>query len=192
MLVITIPYLNFDPYYSFLLTKINIYHKEIWRYSFYTHIIVCIPILAAGLTQFSNYILTKQTRLHKLNGKIYVLGILLLGAPSGFIMGFYGNGGLLAQISFMLLSLLWFTFTLMGFIKIKQKDIHEHKKWLIRSYALTLSALFLRFYAMIFPTIFHISGKHEYIILAWSSWVPNLILVEIFFLLNPRKDLIEE
>src|SRR5690348_6125279 len=71
--------------------------------AFYVHVFTAIFALPAGFTQFSKYVLKHWPSVHRINGRVYVFSILFLGAPSGFLIGWYANGGLLSQISFCLL-----------------------------------------------------------------------------------------
>ena len=178
MIGLTIPYLTFTYDVDFLLTKQKIIHLKHWRYAFNLHILFSILILIAGLTQFSNYVLKKQKRLHKIMGYVYVFDVLLIAGPSGLIMAYYANGTTLAKSSFIILSLLWIAFTAFAIIKIYKKDLIEHQKWMIRSYALTLSAISLRLMALIFPHFFHLSAHTEYATIAWLSWTINLVIAE--------------
>ncbi len=50
---------------------------------------------------------------------------------------------------------------------------------MIRSYALTLSAVTLRFYAYLFDYFnLDISPRETYTIIAYMSWIPNLVFAE--------------
>jgi len=67
-----------------------------------------------------------------------------LTGPSGLIMGLLANGGWLSMTSFTMLAILWWYFTYMAYVKVKQKVYTLHQKYMIRSYALTLSAITFR------------------------------------------------
>lgn len=179
MLQLSIPYFSFRYDVDFLLTKQNIIHIKHWRYAFYTHVFFSIFALIAGFTQFSDYILKKQKKLHRFMGYIYVTDILLLAGPSGLVMSFYSNGMLITQTSFIILSSLWIIFTGLAFLRAKQRDFKAHRDWMIRSYALTLSAISLRLYALVFPWFFHLSAHDEYTLIAWLSWTMNLAIAEL-------------
>ena len=178
MLDLTLPYLNFDTDVDFLLTKQKIIHLKHWRYAFYTHILFSIFSLVAGLTQFSNYILQNHKKLHRIIGYVYVIDVICIAGPSGLIMAFYANGTVVAKSSFVLLSALWIFFTVMAVIKAIQKDFTEHKAWMIRSFALTLSAITLRLMAFFLPKFIYLEAHTEYATIAWLSWTINLLLAE--------------
>lgn len=178
MIDLTLPYLSFTYDVDFLLTKQKIIHLRHWRYAFNFHILFSIFSLIAGLTQFSNYILNKYKKLHRMMGYMYVVDVICIAGPSGLIMAFYANGTIISKSSFVLLSILWIGFTCMAIIKALKKDFLEHEKWMIRSYSLTLSAISLRLMALIFPKIIHLDANTEYAVLAWLSWTINLLIAE--------------
>jgi hypothetical protein len=179
MFKITLPYLSFRYDIGFLLTKQAILHKDIWRWSFYIHITSSIFVLLFGVFQFIKPLLESFPQLHRLLGKAYVIIILFLSAPSGLVMAFYANGGLYSRISFVIISVLWWLFTFAAYLKIKNKKIKGHIDFMIRSYALTLSAITLRTYVLILPSFIHLHAKEMYTLVAWLSWVPNLIIAEV-------------
>lgn len=178
MIDLTLPYLSFTYDVDFLLTKQKIIHVKHWRYAFNFHILFSIFSLIAGLTQFSQYILTKHKKLHRIMGYIYVVNVICIAGPSGLIMAFYANGTIVSKTSFVLLSLLWILFTCLAIIKALKKDFIEHEKWMIRSYALTLSAISLRLMAFILPKFAHLPAHTEYTLISWLSWTINLLLAE--------------
>lgn len=106
--------------------------------------------------------------------------MILVSGPSGILLGLYANGGYIAQISFVVLSSSWILFTLIAYLKVRKHEYQSHSKWMMRSYALTLSAVTLRLYAYLFDLFNVPLGPTEtYILIAYLSWIPNLIFAEI-------------
>ena len=178
MAKIIFPYTSFHWDVDFLLTKQHIIHLGYYRAAFYAHIFSSLIVLLVGAILFSNFILKKYPKLHRWTGKLYVALLLLVSAPSGLVMGFYANGGWLAQLSFFILTPLWWWFTYKGFLTARQQDFKAHKKWMLRSYALTLSAISLRVYQMLLGSFFAVDPAAQYILVSWMSWVGNLIIIE--------------
>jgi uncharacterized membrane protein YozB (DUF420 family) len=94
------------------------------------------------------------------------------------IMAFYANGHLPSKIAFIILDSLWFAFTYKAVVAIKAKDIKQHKRFMIRSYALTFSAITLRTWKIILSHSFTIDPLTLYMIDAWMGFVPNLLFAE--------------
>ena len=182
LIILSLPYVYFEKNVDFLATKQLIYHIKIWRISFYIHVFSSPIIILSGLFQFNKKLLQKKPTVHRILGKIYISTVLFVSGPTAFIMGLYANGGRITQASFVILSLLWILFTYLSYQRIKASKVEAHVKWAIRSYALTLSAVTLRFYAYLFD-IFNVEipPREAYTILAYISWIPNLIVVEFYF-----------
>jgi len=146
--------------------------------AFYCHIIGSSIILLAGFFQFSKKVYTNR-KLHKALGKLYVFGVLFFSAPGAYVMTFFINRGTWVFVSFFIQNTLWIITTAAAWALIKNGKINAHVNMMRRSYGLAFAAVTLRFYIWLF-TIFGsgVSFPHNYIIIAFLSWVPNLILVE--------------
>jgi uncharacterized membrane protein len=188
MMQITLKYTSFGNDVVFLQIKqTEVTTIPYYLIFFYIHVTCAIFALLAGFTQFNSYILTQQPIIHKNIGKLYVFIILFFAAPSGFVIGLHANGGFYSQIAFVLLSILWFYFTLKGFLKIKNRDVISHKMFMYRSFALTFSAISLRMWKVILVYLFQPSPMDVYQIIAWLGWIPNLLIVEFYILKKFKK-----
>lgn len=188
MIRITIAYIPIQTDVAFLRIKQDYIDNKHWLSSFFIHAFTSTFLLLAGFTQFSGYILKKYKKLHRMMGRLYVWNILVLTGPASLVMGFYANGGLLSRIAFISLSVLWIYFTLRGLIAVRQKKFNLHRDYLIRSYALTLSAITLRAWKYLLSNTFDIPPMDLYRIVAWLGWVLNLIIAErIIYTLRNRK-----
>ena len=178
MLQIISPYTSWEWEVDFLQTKQFIIHLDHYRVSFYTHIFSSLIVLFSGAFLFSNYILKNWIGLHRWVGKTYVALVLFISAPSGFIMAFYANGGWSAKLSFLILTPIWWWVTYKGYQTIRKKNIQAHKIWMMRSYALTLSAVTLRVFQLLLGHFFYLDPIDQYVMVSWGSWIFNLLIVE--------------
>lgn len=177
---LSIPYLAFDRYTDFLMTKQRVYHIRPWRFSFYVHVFISFVVMLTGLLQFSWYIIKKYPGLHRRSGRIYAGVVLFFSGPTGLVMSFYANGGLPARASFVILSLLWLLTTALGWYYARQRKWMLHGAMMLRSYALTLSAVSLRLYAYLIDVLnVPIRPITAYILIAWLSWTLNLLIAEL-------------
>lgn len=179
LFLITIQYIPINYEVAFL----NIKQEEIklpyYKVAFFSHVYSSILIIILGLTQFSKTIRNQFSFIHRLNGKAYVFLTLVIASPTGLIMAYHANGGFIAQISFAILSVLWFVFTLKAFLFIKKGNFQKHKNFMIRSYALTLSAITLRLYKYAIVSIFELPPIDTYKIVSILGWVVNLAIAEM-------------
>lgn len=178
MLSITLEYIPFNPNVSFLMIKqTEVEHRPEYLYFFYTHVYTSIFVLLFGFLA----ILKKDFGIksfHKNLGKLYILLILMLAAPSGIYMGIFANGGIFSKISFVILGCLWWFSTYKAYQLARQKNFMLHKHWMWRSFALTLSAITLRMWKVIIVYFFHPNPMDVYQIIAWLGWIPNLLFIE--------------
>lgn len=179
MILITLPYFAFDDHTAFLRIKQSVINNSVWKTAFYVHVLTSCFSIIAGFTQFSKQIQRKNATLHRGIGKMYVVVVLLLSGPSGFVMALYANGGILSQVAFTILSVLWMYCTYKAFDAARNRDFIDHEKFMIRSFALTLSAITLRAWKYILVLTFRPPPMDAYMIVAWLGWVPNLIIAEI-------------
>lgn len=153
----------------------------------YVHTLSSALVLVAGVFQFSNALRRSLPGLHRFLGKLYIGGILFLAAPSGWIMAWFAaDRGWLSAVNFLLLATLWAWFTYRGYAAIRAGNPEAHRRWLCRSYALALSAVFLRWYVGIFAYFFQWVGETPYVLAAWLSWLPNWVAVEGYWILSGK------
>ena len=179
MLMIILPYsggaLNID----FLLTKQHIIHLRHYRWAFHLHIFTSLYVLLVGVVQFSASFLRKWPLVHRLLGQGYVFIILCISGPAALVMSCYSNGDWSARISFILLSVLWWWFTWRAYQTARNKQFEHHGAFMIRSYALTLSAVTLRILQYGISNWWYLNPDVQYSIVAWASWGLNLAFAEI-------------
>ena len=171
-------YIPYNTDVGFLRIKQQYIHIDFWRNAFFIHVYASIWVLLAGFTQFSKRLLRNRPGLHRAMGYIYVTNVLLITGPAGLIMGFYANGGIYSRIAFVALAALWMIFTATALIKAKQKDFRAHRKFMIRSFALTLSALTLRAWKYAINNTVELPPMDVYRVVAWLGWVGNLVVAE--------------
>lgn len=192
MLMIILPYsggaLNID----FLLTKQHIIHLRHYRWAFYLHIFSSLYVLLVGAIQFAGGFLKKWPRLHRLLGQGYVFIILCVSGPAALVMSCYSNGGWSARVSFLLLSILWWWFTWRAYQTARSRDFEKHGAFMIRSYALTLSAITLRVLQYALGYWWYHNPELQYTIVAWASWGLNLAFAEFLIWWIKRKTIINK
>lgn len=184
---ISIPYFSFRHDIAFLKTKQPELEVPIWVQAFYIHVATGTFVLLIGIFQFVKPLLIKKPKLHRKLGIAYVAIILLFTAPAGFVMALYANGGIPAQISFTITALLWWGFTFMAYLNARRKKFKDHLAYMYRSYALTLTAVTLRLYVLVLQHFIHLHSTDMYVLVAWLSWVPNLIIAELLIVRWKRK-----
>ena len=188
MLRMIVGYTSFNTHYAFLAQKQDYLNNKVWLFAFYIHVFTSLFTLIAGFTQFSKYIFSNHKQLHRTIGKVYVFAVIFINVPAGFIMAIYANGLLPGKTAFLILDILWFFFTYKGWDAAINKDFKSHRQWMIRSFALTFSAITLRTWRMILEPIVP-DQLTLYMIDAWMGFVPNLLFAEWLIRKQERKRL---
>ena len=187
MLRIIFLYIPLQTDVGFLQLKQSYLHITEWKIAFFVHVYSSFFVLLAGFSQFSRYLLRRYPKWHRLLGYLYVVDILLVTGPAGLLMSFYANGGLSSRTGFVILSVLWIVFTALAFYKALKKDFTSHRYFMVRSYALTLSALSLRAWKVILGDISDMHPLDRYRIIAWLGWTLNLLVAELLIIYWKRK-----
>lgn len=171
-------HVSLKPDVGFLQYKQDIIHNQPWRLAFYIHVFSAVITLMAGFTQFSSFIQKEYRSLHRWMGRMYVFLILFVNFPTGMLMAIYANGGWTTQLAFIILDILWLWFTLKAYLEIRKGNVLRHKEYIMRSYALTFSAITLRAWRSIISAMIVIDPDLLYKIDAWLGFVPNLLFAE--------------
>lgn len=182
---ITAAYIPYNTDVGFLQIKQEYIDIDHWRIAFFVHVYTSLWVLLAGFTQFSKMLRSRYPKVHRLVGYIYAADILLITGPAGFVMGFYANGGITSRVAFITLATGWIFFTAMAVVKARRGDYDSHRAYMMRSYALTLSALTLRAWKWSINNSVELPPMDVYRAVAWLGWVPNLVFAE--FLLWRHK-----
>jgi len=172
---------------GFLQLKQSYIHITEWRIAFFVHVFSSMFALLAGFTQFSKWLLKNKPKLHRAFGYMYVIDILMVTGPAGLLMSFYANGGISSRIAFVILSILWISFTAIALYKAVKKDFKAHRIFMIRSFALTLSAVTLRIWKVLLANYTDVLPMDRYRIIAWLGWTLNLIVAELIIYYYIKK-----
>ena len=140
------------------------------------HVLGAATALLVSPFQFVARFRGRRSGLHRLVGRVYVAGCLL-GATAGLPLALGTTAGPVAASGFGLLAIVWFWTTSLGWLRAMQGRIAEHRRWMLRSWALTMAAVTLRLY-LPFPPLLGFDFIDGYRAIAWLCWVPNLLLVE--------------
>ena len=73
--------------------------------------------------------------------------------------------------------MLWLYSGYRAYRHIRNKDIEQHRQWMIRNYALTFAGVMLRVWAPLSGAM-GIDFLMAYMVIGWLCWVPNLLVAE--------------
>lgn len=140
--------------------------------------------LAAGAWQLNSQLRARRPSLHRRIGRVYVAAVLV-GGVGAAILAPRSQEGIVTHWGFGLLAVAWLGTTGVAYRAIRRRDLASHRRWMLRSYALTFAAVTLRIYLPLSQALGLPFGP-SYQVISWLCWVPNLLLVELLVVGNPR------
>ncbi len=186
------PYLTLDPANS----RVPINSTAIQFPLLVAHIVFACVALISGFFQFIERIRIHKPKIHRYLGRIYVSSVFISGLLALAVVFYIEN--FTKTTAFLALSLTWLFTTWKGYRAAVRTSFDEHRKWMIRSFGVTLVAvsgrilvpvLFLTYYIL---NGFSLPGGREKMIEdvlninIWVGLVLNLIIVE-WVILKSKK-----
>lgn len=106
---------------------------------FIVHALAGTTALVAGPLQWitAGRSRTRTRRVHRVIGRAYVGGVLV-AATTALRMAITFDVPAAGRVSFAVLAVLWTAATVLGVRRILDGDVPNHRRWMTRSYALTL------------------------------------------------------
>lgn len=170
-----IAYLLVDRQFGLLSTKTEaLLANPAWNIGFYTHIFLGGLTLLVGWVQFSPKVRHRNPVWHRRIGKMYVISALT-SAAAGIGIGWFATGGKVAAAGFISLGLIWFYTTLKAYLHIRNREVVQHQKMMVYSYAACFAAVTLRIWLPMLSALLN-DFTTAYIIVSWLCWIPNLLV----------------
>lgn len=150
------------------------------RLGIYSHVFASAVALLLGPFQFMARLRQRFAPVHRWSGRIYLGVGVLVGGVSGLYMAMHAFGGIVSRLGFACLALSWLYTGSRAFLAIRAGAVAEHRRWMVRNFALTFAAVTLRIYL---PASMAAGIRFElaYPAIAWLAWVPNLLVAEQLF-----------
>ncbi len=143
------------------------------------HISGGLLALVLGPFQFWNRFRTRYLRIHRLMGRLYLIGIVI-----GFVASTYlaWTTGLAVNTGWAVglqgLALAWIVTAFMAYRFIRKRKIQLHKEWMIRSYVVTLA--FVSFRVLNDNLTPLLGGSIDIATtLLWASWAVPLLVTNM-------------
>jgi len=164
--------------------QVMVEHAYDRRLMLLMHVSAAPVALALGAFQVMPRFRRNKRALHRWMGRIYGVAVLVGGIGA---MGIALNaiGGFWAQVGFSALGVLWLGTTALAIWMAVNSRFVEHRIWILRSFALTFSAVTLRLQLVGFE-IAGLPYEQSSVWLAYTCWIPNLIVAEYLIRTRPK------
>jgi hypothetical protein len=189
------PYLAFDPARSRLPT-----HPDLPTYypMLVGHILFGSVALVAGCLQVWPWLRSRFPVVHRWVGRLYLFGGVF---PAGVVVlgvAPLSSTGFASAVGNTLLAVLWLVTSVAGYRAARQRRYADHRVWMVRSFALTLSIVLNRVWLvallLLGMGVRRMYGVDEAAMAAsaaaasvWLSWTANLLFVEWFVLRRRQR-----
>jgi uncharacterized membrane protein len=164
------------------------------RTAFYLHIGFGGLALLLSPFQFATRLRARAAHVHRAVGRI-VLGSIAIAGTAGLVLAPHSLAGPVGTVGFGLLAVLWLTFAAAAFRAIRRRDVAAHRRWVIRTFALTYAAVTLRLWLGVLIGVQTALGgvdadvafDRAYLLVPFLSWVPNLLVAERYLATRERR-----
>jgi len=154
------------------------------------HVVFASVAMLTACFQIWPWFRSKYADAHRVLGRVYVFGGVVPAGLAGLVIGAVSPFGPVLRASDILLAALWLGCTISGFRAMRANKLAEHRRWMIRSFALTMSIITNRIWGVLFtiaftpllPTVFGASEMAMVQAIAglsgWLGWVLPLLFAE--------------
>lgn len=154
--------------------------------------------LLTGPLQFIGR-LRRRGAWHRWIGRVYLFAGVLPSALAGIVAALLTSSGPVSTVAFLALDFFWITTALFAYRAARTRRYAEHRRWMLRNFALTLAAVTLRIWLNLLVVVqlpwldsvyngdFERLFDTAYAITHWVSWVPNLLLAEVYLAREARR-----
>lgn len=140
--------------------------------------------LPTGAWQLNTRLRHRRPSVHRWLGRSYVVAVVV-GALGAAMLAPISQEGIVTHLGFGSLAIAWLGTTIAGYRAVRRRELIAHRRWMLRSYALTFAAVMLRVYLPL-SQILGLPFGPSYQVVSWLCWVPNLLIVEMFVVHRPR------
>lgn len=136
---------------------------------------------------------TRVPTVHRAVGRVVVASIAVAGGP-GLVLAPHSLAGAVGTAGFGLLAVLWLAFAGTAVRAIRHRDVAAHRRWMVRTFALTYAAVTLRLWLGVpIAAQTALAGVPElvpfdraYLLVPFLAWVPNLLVAEWYLTAGRR------
>jgi hypothetical protein len=147
-----------------------------------------VALLTVGL-QVWPWLRQHHPAIHRSSGRVYVVAASVAALTALTIMPFAVGG----KIGITMHAVLWLGATVTGFWMVRQHRYVEHRRWMLRSFALALGVPWGLATVIIWPYLpFKADISLLFEMARWFGWVINLIIVQLWLDHTQRRPVVQQ
>lgn len=177
-------YISFDPADSLVPSRFPAHFALLM-----VHIVGGTIAMVAMCLQLWPWLRRNHPAVHRASGRLYIFaGVVPITLVTLFLIETQGHSNGAAGGAAW--SALWLATTLIGYKKMRQGKRVEHRRWMIRSFALGLAIVETRVVFTVATTFPELGWDPILLsqLVAWVPWVSHLLLAELWLALEEKKE----
>jgi uncharacterized membrane protein YozB (DUF420 family) len=163
------------------------------------HVVFGSIAMLTCVAQIWPWVRKHHPKVHRMTGRVYVFAGVLPAGVLGLTDGAVSPFGPATALSDVMLALLWLGCTGAGWVAAWQRRFGDHRRWMIRSFALTMSIILNRVIGiaaamLLAPQLSTTFGGNELAfkmtiaaISAWLGWTVPLLAAQLWIDRKPRR-----
>jgi uncharacterized membrane protein len=135
----------------------------------------------------------RAPRLHRVTGRVMLAAIAVAGCSS-LVIAPFDTAGPVGTVGFGVTGMVWLFCAAAAFRAIRRRDVAAHRRWAVRTFALTYTAVTLRLLTLpltallvVLGTNVGVAAARAYAALALLSWVIDLAAAEWYLATRRRR-----
>jgi uncharacterized membrane protein len=158
-----------------------------FRLAFYLHLGCGGLALLLSPLQFAGRLRARWPGLHRAVGRI-AFGAIAVAGSTALVLAPVSRAGAVGTAGFGALAVLWLACAAAALRAIRRRDVAAHRRWAVRTFALTYAAVALRLWMVVLPLVqtaslgidAAVAEDRAYLLVPFLSWVPNLLVAELY------------
>lgn len=108
------------------------------------HVVLGAVAMTTACFQIWPAFRARHPKAHRVMGRVYVLGGVIPGSLLAVTVGAVSPFGPIVRVANVLMGILWLAVTVAGFRAARARRFGDHRRWMIRSFALTFAIITTR------------------------------------------------
>jgi uncharacterized membrane protein len=166
----------------FVHPKFGAFDAGFAQYSVLTwlHIVPGLLFMILGPLQFVKRIRSRNIRLHRWSGRVFVASGLVIGVTALIMSFLMSIGGAIETAATTFFALIFLFALGKAFFYIRRREIAPHREWMIRAFAIGLAVATTRPIVGLFFALTDLSPQEFFGLAFWLGFTLHLIMAEIW------------
>lgn len=162
--------------------------------AFFLHVGAGGLALLLSPLQFATHLRARTPRVHRIVGRVVLASITVAGVAA-LVLAPRSLAGAVGTAGFGLLAVLWLACAGTAWLAILRRDVEAHRRWMVRTFALTYAAVTLRMWlGVLIAGQVGLAGVGEqvaferaYLLVPFLAWVPDVVVAEWYLATRRRS-----